>query len=156
MAWANGIAAVDYRSARCPVYLSFQTYSNMFLRILGVFLLASPAFWGQEAPLFDLEAAEVYLEAEKEGSRIFRFSVKNAGTVTAPAESYRVFFKVNGKMMSFDTKTDAIEPGQTIVYTAPEKIPARQPGKKLKYRLIIHTKDANAGNNKRKGEIILY
>jgi hypothetical protein len=156
LTWSDGRAAVAYQSAWCPEYHSFQTYGNMFLRIVIVFLLSVPAGWAQESPLFDLEAAEVYLEEEKEGSRLFRYAIKNVGTVTAPAESYRVFFKVNGKMMSFDTKTDAIEPGKTIVYTAPEKIPARQPGKKLKYRLIIHTKDANAGNNKRKGEIILF
>lgn len=127
----------------------------MFLRIVTIFLLSFSMLQAQKAPGFDLEAYEVHLEAEKEGQRVFRYAVKNTGSATAPPESYRVFFKVNGKMMSFDTKTDAIQPGQTIVYSAPEKVPANQPGKKLKYALIIHSRDADASNNKRKGVIIL-
>ncbi|WP_162416690.1 hypothetical protein [Cyclobacterium roseum] len=127
----------------------------MFLRLLIVFLFSFSVLRAQEDPNFDLEAYEVHLDAEKEGQRVFRYAIKNTGSTTAPAESYRVFFKVNGKMMSFDTKTNAIKPGQTIVYTSPEKIPANQPGKKLKYHLIIHTRDADSSNNKKKGEIIL-
>ncbi|MDN3687598.1 hypothetical protein [Cyclobacterium jeungdonense] len=127
----------------------------MFLRLLTVLLLSSSALRAQEGPSFDLEAYEVHLDAEKEGQRVFRYAIKNSGSSTAPAESYRVFFKVNGKMMSFDNKTNPIKPGQTIIYTSPEKIPANQPGKKLKYNLIIHTRDANSRNNKKKGEIIL-
>lgn len=127
----------------------------MFLRFLIVFLLSFSALWAQDGSNFDLEAFEVHLEVEKEGQRVFRYAIKNTGSTTAPAESYRVFFKVNGKMMSFDNKTNPIKPGQTIVYTSPEKISANQPGKKLKYSLIIHTRDADSSNNKRKGEIIL-
>ncbi|WP_439483115.1 hypothetical protein [Cyclobacterium plantarum] len=127
----------------------------MFLRTLIFLILPLFAAYGQEEPSFDLIADEVYLDVEKEGFREFKFTVKNAGEKTAPAGSYRVFFKVNGKMQSFEINTSALDAGKSLIYTSGEKIPANQPGKKLKYKLIIYTKDADKSNNQLKGEIIL-
>lgn len=133
-----------------------QIISNgMFLRTLIFLFFPLFVAFGQEAPSFDLIASEVYLDAEKEGFREFKFTVKNGGESTAPAGSYRVFFKVNGKMQSFEINTSALEAGKSLIYTSGEKISANQPGKKLKYKLIIHTKDADKSNNQLKGEIIL-
>ncbi|MFO7826138.1 MAG: hypothetical protein R6V72_19540 [Cyclobacterium sp.] len=127
----------------------------MFLRSFVFSFFTLFAAHAQEDPNFDMSASEVYLDAEKEGFREFKFTIKNLGKSTAPAGSYRVFFKVNGKMQSFEIETSALEAGKSLIYTSGEKIPANQPGKKLKYRLIIHTKDADKSNNQLKGEIIL-
>ena len=122
--------------------------------LIVCFLGFSPLFAQEEVP-YDLEAVEVMLDDEVNGYRIFKYAIRNNGPETAPAGTYRVFLKVNGKMISFDTKTSAIETGKSLIYTSGEKFLANQPGKKLKYRLIISTKDSKKSNNKLKGEIIL-
>jgi hypothetical protein len=127
----------------------------MYWKLLIICLFACSPLFAQEENDFDLVAAEVVLDAEENGYRSFKYAIKNNGPDTAPAGSYRVFLKVNGKMISFDTKTSAMEAGKSVVYTSGEKFLANQPGKKLKYRLIISTKDRNKRNNKLKGEIML-
>ncbi|WP_339905987.1 hypothetical protein [uncultured Cyclobacterium sp.] len=122
--------------------------------LIVCFIATSPLFAQDEIP-YDLEAVEVMLDAEVNGYRSFKYAIKNNGPEAAPAGSYRVFLKVNGKMISFDTKTSTIDAGKSIIYSSGEKFRANQPGKKLKYRLIINTKDNKKSNNKLKGEIIL-
>jgi hypothetical protein len=127
----------------------------MYWKLLIIcFFFCSPLL-AQEENDYDLVAAEVVLAAEENGYRSFKYAIKNNGPDAVPAGRYRVFLKVNGKMISFDTKTSAMEAGKTLVYTSGEKFLANQPGKKLKYRLIIATKDRNKKNNKLKGEIML-
>jgi len=127
----------------------------MYWKLLIVcFFVCSPLLAQEDTP-YDLEAVEVMLDAEVNGYRSFKYAIKNNGPDAAPAGSYRVFLKVNGKMISYDTKTSAMKAGQSLVYSSGEKFRANQPGKKLKYRLIINTKDANKNNNKLKGEIVL-
>jgi len=127
----------------------------MYWKFLIICLFACSPLLAQEENDYDLIAAEVVLAAEENGYRSFKYAIKNNGPDNAPAGSYRVFLKVNGKMISFDTKTSAMEAGKSLVYTSGEKFLANQPGKKLKYRLIISTKDRNKRNNKLKGEIML-
>lgn len=122
--------------------------------LIVCFLAVSPLFAQEEVP-YDLEAVEVMLDAEVNGYRTFKYAIRNNGPETAPAGTYSVFLKVNGKMISFDTKTSDIASGKSLVYASGEKFLANQPGKKLKYRLIINTKDSKKSNNKLKGEIIL-
>ena len=127
----------------------------MYWKLLMICLFACSPLFAQQENSYDLFAAEVVLTAEENGYRSFKYAIKNNGPDIAPAGSYRVFLKVNGKMISFDTKTSSIEAGKSIVYTSGEKFLANQYGKKLKYRLIIATKDRNKKNNKLKGEIML-
>ncbi|MEX2512118.1 MAG: hypothetical protein WD398_04365 [Cyclobacteriaceae bacterium] len=109
----------------------------------------------QEEIAFDLEASEVIFKEGDSGYKYFSYVITNVGKATAPAESYRVFLKVNGKMISFDYKTSALEPEKSIMYTSQERFNPVDPGKKLKFRLIIHTDDGDNDNNQKKGEIIL-
>ncbi|EPR66302.1 hypothetical protein [Cyclobacterium qasimii] len=127
----------------------------MYWKFLIVCFLGSTPLLAQEEKSYDLEVMEVMLDAEVSGYRSFKYAIKNNGPEAAPAGSYQVFFKVNGKMISFDTKTTTMKAGQSLIYTAGEKYRANQPGKKLKYRLIIKAKDSNKSNNKLKGEIVL-
>tara|TARA_R110002096_G_scaffold127103_6_gene274624 strand:+ start:2799 stop:3182 length:384 start_codon:yes stop_codon:yes gene_type:complete len=127
----------------------------MFGKFLIVCFLACSPLMAQQEPSFDMEAMEVMLDAEVNGYRTFKYAIKNIGPEAVPAGKYRVFLKVNGKMISFDTKTSSMKPGQSVVYTSGERFRANQPGKKLKYTLIISSKDANKSNNKLKGVIVL-
>jgi len=103
----------------------------------------------------DLEASEVVCHTTDTGERYFSYLVRNVGNETAPAGSYQVFFKVNGKLISFERATDALQPGKSILYTSEDKFDPNQKKRVLKYSLIINTKDADKDNNKMTGEIWL-
>jgi hypothetical protein len=103
---------------------------------------------------FDLEASEVICKKTESGERYFTYVISNVGSQTAPEGSYMVFFKVNGKMVSFETVTSPLEPGKSIVYTSEEKFNVSKK-RRLKYHLIVKTEDGNKDNNRKKGEIIL-
>ena len=128
----------------------FFALSSIILTLSGL-----SAVYSQENITYDLEASQVLLKEGDSGYKYFSYVVKNVGKTTAPAESYKVFLKVNGKLISFDNKTSALEPGKTMMYTSKERFDPNNPGKKLKYQLIINTKDQNKENNRKKGEIIL-
>nr|MBI1228671.1 hypothetical protein [Cytophagales bacterium] len=103
----------------------------------------------------DLEASEVICHTTDTGERYFSYLVRNVGNETAPAGSYQVFFKVNGKLISFERTTDTLQPGKSILYTSEHKFYPNQKKRVLKYNLIINTKDADRDNNKKTGEIWL-
>ncbi|WP_232835053.1 hypothetical protein [Pleomorphovibrio marinus] len=121
-------------------------------------LILFPTQWvddQQEYVGYDLEASEVVCHKTDNGQRYFSYRISNVGDIDAPEGSYMVFFKVNGKMVSFDTDTDGLEAGKSVVYTSGVKFSPFHKKGRLKYRLIINSKDANKENNKRKGEILL-
>ena len=104
---------------------------------------------------YDLEATEVVCHTTDTGNRYFSYLVTNVGSETAPAGSYQVYFKVNGKLISFERNTTSLEAGKSILYTSEQKFDPNQKRSVLKYNLIINTKDFNKDNNKRSGEISL-
>ncbi len=104
---------------------------------------------------YDLEASEVVCHKTDSGQRYFSYRISNVGENNAPEGSYMVFFKVNGKMVSFDTDTDELEAGKSVVYTSDVKFSPFNKKGRLKYKLIINTKDANKNNNKMQGEVVL-
>lgn len=108
-----------------------------------------------QAVYYDLEATEVVCHTTDTGDKYFSYLVTNVGSETAPAGSYQVYFKVNGKMISFERVTGPLEPGKSILYTSEHKFDPNQKKRVLKYNLIINTKDSNKDNNKNSGEIIL-
>lgn len=108
-----------------------------------------------QAVSYDLEATEVVCHTTDTGDRYFSYLVTNIGSETAPAGSYQVYFKVNGKLISFERNTTPLEAGKSILYTSEQKFDPNQKKKVLKYNLKINTKDSNIDNNKRSGEIIL-
>lgn len=108
-----------------------------------------------QAVSYDLEATEVVCHTTDSGDRYFSYLVTNVGSETAPAGSYQVYFKVNGKLISFERNTTSLEAGKSILYTSEQKFDPNQKRRVLKYNLIINTKDSNKDNNKRSGEIIL-
>lgn len=108
-----------------------------------------------QAISYDLEATEVVCHTTDTGDRYFSYLVTNVGSETAPAGSYQVYFKVNGKLISFERNTTSLEAGKSILYTSEQKFDPKQKKRVLKYNLIINTKDFNKDNNKRSGEIIL-
>jgi hypothetical protein len=108
-----------------------------------------------QAISYDMEATEVVCHVTDNGDRYFSYLVTNVGSETAPAGSYQVYFKVNGKMISFERDTTPLEAGRSILYTSEQKFDPNQKKRVLKYNLIINTKDFNKENNKRSGEINL-
>ncbi len=104
---------------------------------------------------FDLEASEVVCHKTDTGQRYFSYRISNVGENAAPEGSYMVFFKVNGKMISFDTNTEELEAGRSVVYTSDVKFSPFNKKGRLKYKLIINTKDENKDNNKIQGEVLL-
>ncbi|EON77286.1 hypothetical protein ADIS_2154 [Lunatimonas lonarensis] len=107
----------------------------------------------QPEGIYDLEATEVIVNTTETGERYFAYVITNVGSEPAPAGSYEVFLSVNGKVISLDTKTSALDPGKSILYTSETKFSPDRKKKKLKYKLTIHTKDGNKSNNQHKGVV---
>ncbi|HSI75619.1 MAG TPA: hypothetical protein VK957_06985 [Lunatimonas sp.] len=128
--------------------------SNLIFIVWISFFSASPVLHLQ-AVSYDLEATEVVCHTTDSGDRYFSYLVTNVGSETAPSGSYQVYFKVNGKMISFERVTGPLEPGKSILYTSEHKFDPNQKKKVLKYNLIINTKDFNKENNRKSGEISL-
>lgn len=104
--------------------------------------------------LYDLEATEVVVKTTDAGERYFSYLISNVGSDTAPAGSYEVFLTVNGRVISLDTKTSALDPGKSVLYTSETKFtPSGKKNKPLKFKLKINTKDANKANNQYLGTV---
>ena len=128
--------------------------SNLILSVLGAFFSAFH-FPVSQVNSYDLEATEVVCHTTDTGDRYFSYLITNVGNETAPAGSYQVYFKVNGKMISFERVTGVLEAGKSILYTSEHKFDPNQKKQVLKYKLIINTNDPNKDNNKKSGEINL-
>ncbi|WP_158856166.1 hypothetical protein [Lunatibacter salilacus] len=128
--------------------------SNLILIVWISFFSSSPVPLSQ-AVAYDLEASEVVCHTTDTGDRYFSYLVTNVGSETAPAGSYQVYFKVNGKMISFERVTGPLEAAKSILYTSEHKFDPNQKKRVLKYNLIINTKDSNKDNNRKSGEISL-
>lgn len=98
----------------------------------------------------DLEAFKVIEKRTEFNGVYYSYVIKNVGTTPIPSNSYQVFFKVNGKTISFDKASSAIEPGQTIVYES-KKIFYKKVDENLNYSLEVRFKDSNLENNTLKG-----
>jgi len=131
-----------------------MSLSYLFLSA-WIFLLSTYESPVSQAVSYDLEATEVVCHTTDTGDRYFSYLVTNVGSETAPAGSYQVYFKVNGKMISFERVTGPLEAGKSIMYTSEHKFDPNQKKRVLKYNLIINTKDSNKENNRRKGEVSL-
>ena len=124
---------------------------NLSTLLLGISLL-TPNF--PPAPnTADLAAFEVIEKRTKYNGIFYSYAIKNVSTATIPADSYKVFLKVNGKTASFDKATSEIKPGQTIVYHA-QKTFYQKNEDKLNYSLEIKFSDSNLANNTLTGESI--
>lgn len=108
-----------------------------------------------QAVSYDLEAAEVLCHTTDTGDRYFSYLITNVGSEAAPAGSYEVYFKVNGKLISFERVTGALEPGRSFLYTSGHKFDPNQKKRVLNYNLKIRIKDSNKDNNTRSGKISL-
>lgn len=99
----------------------------------------------------DLVAFEVIEKRTEYNGIYYSYAIKNEGATTIPQNSYKVFFKVNGKAVSFDKATSEIKPGQTIVYESQKTFYNKGQGN-LKYSLEVKISDSNSENNILKGE----
>ena len=101
----------------------------------------------------DLSALQVIARTTLYNGVYYQYEIKNSGNTVIPAGSYTVFFKVNGKTISFDKETTAIEPGQVIRYKS-SKTFYRSPKNDnvLRYELVVKYDDVNASNNILTGE----
>ncbi|MCC5935720.1 MAG: hypothetical protein JJU34_00425 [Lunatimonas sp.] len=120
---------------------------------LSVLLWTALTFLPQGV-LYDLEATEVVVKTTDAGERYFSYLITNVGSEIAPAGSYEVFLSVNGRVISLDTKTSALDPGKSLLYTSETKFtPSDKKNKPLKFKLKINTKDANKANNQYLGTV---
>lgn len=130
------------------------TLSNLIVSVwISLISAFQPAV--SQVVSYDLEATEVVCHTTDTGDRYFSYLITNVGSEAAPAGSYQVFFKVNGKMISFERVTEPLEAGKSFLYTSDHKFDPNQKKRVLKYNLIIITKDSNKRNNRKSGEITL-
>ena len=101
----------------------------------------------------DLKAVRVIENRTEYNGIYFSYEIKNIGESTIPSKSYKVFFKVNGKTISFDKSTSAVKPGQTIVYHS-QKTFYKEKTDNLDYSLEIKFQDSKLENNIIEGKSI--
>ena len=99
----------------------------------------------------DIKALRVVEKRIEYNGIYYHYEIKNNGNTIIPAKSFKVFFIVNGKIISFDESTSELKPGQTIKYDS-QKTFYHKNYKLLNYSLEIKFKDSNLENNKVKGQ----
>lgn len=106
---------------------------------------------GPESKKTDLEAFRVVEKRTLFNGIYYSYEIKNVGETSIPANSYKVFFKVDGKVVSFDKATSEIQPGQVISYES-QKVFYKKKKFGIDYSLEIKFKDANLDNNSLEGQ----
>ncbi|EKB51224.1 hypothetical protein [Cecembia lonarensis] len=106
---------------------------------------------GSESKKTDLEAFRVVEKRTLFNGIYYSYEIKNVGETSIPANSYKVFFKVDGKVVSFDKATPEIQPGQVISYES-QKVFYKKKKDTLDYSLEIKFHDADLGNNSLEGQ----
>ena len=104
-----------------------------------------------ESKSTDLEAFRVVEKRTLFNGIYYSYEIKNVGETSIPANSYKVFFKVDGKVVSFDKATSEIQPGQVISYES-QKVFYKKNKDGFDYSLEIKFKDADLGNNSLAGQ----
>ena len=99
----------------------------------------------------DIKAMKVIEKRTEYNGIYYHYEIKNNGNTIIPAKSYKVFLKVNGKIVSFDKSTSELKPGQTLKYES-QKTFYKKDYELLNYSLEIKFKDSNLENNKLKGQ----
>ena len=94
----------------------------------------------------DLEALRVIENRTSMNGIHYYYEIKNSGETVVPGGSYKLFFRVNGKKVSFDKATSDILPGQTIRYRSTKTF-YQKGDKDLNYSLEIEYEDSDLGNN---------
>jgi hypothetical protein len=113
------------------------------LAILGI-SLSFASF--NEAKNSDLEAFRVIEKRTSMNGIYYAYEIKNSGETMILGGSYKLFFRVNGKKISFDKATLDIKPGQTIKYQS-QKTFYQKNDKNLNYSLEIEYNDSDIANN---------
>ena len=106
---------------------------------------------GPESKSTDLEAFRVVEKRTEFNGIYYSYEIKNVGETSIPANSYQVFFKVDGKVVSFDKGTSEIQPGQVISYES-QKVFYKKKKDALDYSLEIKFQDADLDNNILEGQ----
>ncbi|WP_051287105.1 hypothetical protein [Algoriphagus mannitolivorans] len=117
------------------------------IALLGLGLLAGT---NKETPRTDIKALEVKEYRTSMNGVYYSYKITNSGTTTIAADSYKLDFKVNGKVISFDRDTQELKPGQSVLYKS-QKTTYPKKGKDLTYVLDIKFDDDDLSNNQLKG-----
>ena len=99
----------------------------------------------------DIKAMKVIEKRTEYDGIYYHYEIKNTGNTIIPAKSYKVFLKVNGKIISFDKSTSELKPGETLKYES-QKTFYKKDYELLNYSLEIKFKDSNLENNTLKGQ----
>lgn len=124
------------------------------MKLISIFLIGvtlSILNDGLELKTTDLEAFRVVEKRTLFNGIYYSYEIKNVGETSIPANSYKVFFKVDGKVVSFDKATSEIQSGQVIRYES-SKVIYKKKKDVLDYSLEIRFKDANLDNNILEGQ----
>ena len=106
---------------------------------------------GPESKRTDLEAFRVVEKRTLFNGIYYSYEIKNVGDTSIPANSYKIFFKVDGKVVSFDKATSEIQAGQVISYES-QKVFYKKKKDGLDYSLEIKFQDADLDNNILEGQ----
>lgn len=118
------------------------------MKLLSLAILGTGLFFGSlnEPKTFDIAAHRVIENRTSMGGIYYSYEVKNSGETTIAGGNYTVFFKVNGKKVSFDKATSDIQPGEIIRYRS-QKTFYQKGDQKLDYSLEITYDDSDLSNN---------
>lgn len=97
----------------------------------------------------DLAVDNVQQKFTSKGGVYFIYSIKNEGHQAVEGIEYKVKFKLNGKIISFDKSPRTLEPGEKLEFQTSYVEYENTDG--LNYALEIKVKDENQDNNTLKG-----
>ena len=118
------------------------------MKLFSLAILGTGLFFGSinNFKNSDLEALRVIENRTSMNGIHYYYEIKNSGETVVPGGSYKLFFRVNGKKVSFDKATSDILPGQTIRYRSTKTF-YQKGDKDLNYSLEIEYEDSDLGNN---------
>ena len=123
------------------------------MKLFSLAILGTGLFFGSlaEPRKSDMEAYRVIEHRTSMDGIYYFYEIINSGETTIDGGSYEVFFKVNGRKVSFDKATSEIKPGETIRYRS-QKTFYQKGDKKLVYSLEIKYNDSDLSNKSLTGQ----
>ncbi|WP_144606617.1 hypothetical protein [Algoriphagus algorifonticola] len=107
--------------------------------------------WTVEPKTNELKAWQVLENRTEYNGIYYSYSIKNTGTTPISSIDYQVFFKVEGKTVSFEKAPTEIQPGETIVYHSSKTFYPKNKSQ-ISYSLEVKSTNSRLENHSLHGE----
>lgn len=105
---------------------------NIQTILIGLSFLIQPGDFEYRSELIDQKVIE---NRTSMGGIFYTYEIKNTGNFTLLPNTYKVEFRVDGKLVSFDRNTTMIKPGGKVTYKSQKTFYPTKKKQAVSYRL---------------------